>query len=115
MKSITLKVNGKEYELGFTRKSVIDVERKLNLSGLAEDDNNESNVARAFNFFYASFFAKYPKISEEEVAEIFAKTNNKAKLMEKIGEMYAETVKSLFPDEKSENGEEGNTNWEANW
>ena len=114
MKSITLKYNGKEYELGFTRKSVIDVERKLKLSSFVED-NGESNLVKAFDLFYASFFAKHSRLKEEEVAEIFAKTNNKTKLIEKLGEMYAETVKSLFPDEESENGEEGNTNWEANW
>lgn len=110
-KTINFNYEGKEYTLEFTCDSVRQLERE----GFVIEDITRKPMTVLPKLFAGAFLAnhKYDKNVRTNVDEIYKKFTDKNKLIERLAEMYNETVESLV-DEPDE-GDKGNIQWEANW
>lgn len=105
MSVLKIGYKGKTYELGFTRNTVVAMERQ----GF---DINEigSKPMTMIPLFWNGAFAAYNKgIKRSLIDEIYENMRNKAGLIEALTELYAETLNTLT-DEPDE--DKGNATWE---
>ena len=97
MSKIKFSHNEKEYTLEYTRDSVATMETDYGLSILKMTDSVVNNMTA---IIYGAFIANHPKVSKDEIDEIYSEITNKQELMEALSEMLAETVNSLFGEPK---------------
>lgn len=107
-KTITIKNEGTEYTLEFTRKSIETMERQ----GFVIGDIKTKPMTTLPTLFAGVFLAHHRFIKRDTVDAIFEKLSNKEKFLEKLAEMYAEPLEALM-DEPEES--EGNLTWGASW
>lgn len=107
-KTITIKNEGTEYTLEFTRKSIETMERQ----GFVIGDIKTKPMTTLPTLFAGAFLAHHRFIKRDTVDAIFEKLSNKEKFLEKLAEMYAEPLEALM-DEPEES--EGNLTWGASW
>lgn len=110
--TITNPDNGNKYELEFNRMEAVKLEKKgISMQKLVEDGKPLTLI---WELFDASFNMHSARITKNEKQKLFDLVNNK--FVEKLIDMYADSVNSLLGDEpKAENENEGNALWEANW
>lgn len=110
MKQITLEYEDKIYTLEFTRDSVKDVERM----GFNCADIGKAPATQIQRLVRGAFMSQHSNMKGQKIDEIFdAFGENKGKLVEKLLEIYVDTVHSLTNGEEGDEGK--NVKWEANW
>lgn len=107
-KTITIKYEGTEYTLEFTRRSIEAMERQ----GFVIGDIKTKPMTTLPTLFAGAFLAHHRFIKRDVVDAIFEKLPDKEKFLEKLAEMYAEPLETLM-DEPEES--EGNLTWGASW
>ena len=105
-KTINFEYNGKSYTLEYTRASV----RTMEETGFKAADIVDKPMTVLPALFSGAFLAHHKFEKRNVIDEIYTKMTDKQLLIEKLGEMYTETVNTLF-DEPSE----GNVDWTPNW
>lgn len=110
-KVITFPYEGKDYTLEFTCDSVRTLER----DGFVIEDMAKKPMTVLPKLFAGAFLAnhKHDKNIRSKIDEIYKKFTNKGELIEKLAEMYNETVETLV--DEPEDGDEGNISWKSNW
>lgn len=98
---INLTYEGKNYELEFTRKSIMVMER----SGFKIDEVSPTNLTSFQELFKGAFISKHRHVKDDIKQEIFDGMKNKTKLFSKLNEMYINNISSLF--EETDEQEEG--------
>jgi len=105
MSTIKVEYKGKAYELGFTRNTIVAMERQ----GF-EIDKISSMPMTMLPMFWQGAFAAYNKnIKRQLMDEIYDSIRNKEGLIAALCEMYAEAISALT-DEPDE--DKGNATWE---
>lgn len=107
-KTITIKYEGTEYTLEFTRRSIEAMERQ----GFVIGDIKTKPMTTLPTLFAGAFLAHHRFIKRDVVDAIFEKLSDKEKFLEKLAEMYVEPLEALM-DEPEES--EGNLTWGASW
>ena len=105
-KQIKLTYEGSEYTLCFNREAVVDLERK----GFNFETLNDKPLESVMLFVNGSFYVKHSNISKTTIEKIYSAIPNKTQFINKLAEMYRDTLESLFGDSN-----EGNAKWEGNW
>lgn len=109
-KTLKFKGNdGREYTLEFTRDSIRSMER----GGFVISEIDSKPMTVLPRLFSGAFLAHHKFVKQETIDEIYAKLKHKSELIEKLAEMYNETIESLV--EEPDEGDEGNIEWEASW
>ena len=105
-KTITVKYDGKEYRLAFTRRSIVKMEEK----GFNAAEAGKTPISSTMQLFSGAFLAKHPAVGEKLVQEIYQHLENKEGLNTALSQLYADAVQSIFAEpEKSEK----NATWAA--
>lgn len=107
-KTITIKYEGTEYTLEFTRKSIEAMERQ----GFVIGDIKTKPMTTLPTLFAGAFLAHHRFIKRDVVDAIFEKLSDKEKFLEKLAEMYAEPLEALMDEPEAS---EGNLTWGASW
>jgi len=109
-KTLKFKGNdGRDYVLEFTRDSIRTMER----GGFVISEIDSKPMTVLPRLFSGAFLAHHKFVKQDTIDEIYAKLKNKSELIEKLAEMYNETIESLV--EEPDEGDEGNIEWEASW
>lgn len=107
-KQLKFTYNDNEYTLEFTRRSVMEMEKK----GFVAADVEQKPMTTLPALFEGAFLAHHRFIKKETIDEIYAQIVNKEELIGKLAEMYSEPILALIEEpEKSE----GNVRWTTNW
>lgn len=101
-KTITCNIDGNDYVLEYTRASVKTIESK----GFNISEITNKPVTTITKLFEGAFIANHRGISNEKIEAIYSKLGDKKKLIERLVDMYQETVTSLIDE-----NEEGNAGW----
>ena len=107
-KTLTIKYNGSEYILEFTRKSIEILEKR----GFKITDIQDKPVSTLPKLFSGAFIAHHKFTKSEIIEEIFSKLKNKEELLGKLAEMYNEPILAMMDDPEES---EGNLDWETSW
>ncbi len=107
-KTITLKYDGAEYTLEFTRKSIETMEKQ----GFVIGDMGDRPVTMLPMLFSGAFLAHHRSVRKDIIDKIFDGLTNRDELFQKLAEMYAEPIEALMDDPEVK---EGNATWGANW
>lgn len=107
-KTLTIKFEGTEYTLEFTRKTISMLEQK----GFRIADVTDKPVSTLPAFFAGAFLAHHKFVRPEVIDAIFSKISNKDDLIGRLAEMYNEPLLTML-DEPEQS--EGNVDWEASW
>ena len=108
-KTITLSLDGADYTLEYTREAA----RAAEQSGLILSEiGDKPNIMVPILIRYA-FFAHHRKLKNAQIDKIMGSVPEKSDLIAALGEMYAETVETLFDADEEEN--EKNAVWKKSW
>lgn len=99
-KQITFSYNGKDYTLEFTRASV----RQMESTGFVADDLEHKPMIVLPALFAGAFIAHHKFEKRNVIDEIYEKMTDKQLLIDKLGEMYTETVHTLFEEPCDDEG-----------
>ena len=105
MSMIKVEYKGKAYELGFTRSSIVAMERQgFNIAEMS------SKPMTMLPMFWQGAFAAYNKnIKRSLMDEIYDHIRDKEGLIAALSEMYAEAINSLTDEPDVD---KGNATWE---
>ena len=108
-KQLRFTYDGKDYTLEFTRRTVVEMEKK----GFIASDITDKPMTMLPALFAGAFLAHHRFVKEDVINDIYSKLTNKEDLIGKLAEMYNEPIMALVeePDENTE----GNLNWTATW
>ena len=106
-KQLSFNYDGKDYILEFTRNSVKAMER----NGFVADNIDTMPMTVLPELFAGAFLAHHRFEKRTVVDEIYNALSNKVELIEKLTEMYNDTIGTLV--EEPEEGK--NVKWTANW
>ena len=101
-------INGKEYILEYTRRSVEQMER----NGFVASDVKDKPMTTLPALFAGAFLANHKFVRQDLIDEIYSKLGNKQELIGKLAEMYNEPIMALVDEPDAA---EGNVNWTASW
>lgn len=101
--------DGRDYTLEYTRDTI----RRMERAGFVINEIDAKPMTILPQLFAGSFLANHSKTKQETIDEIYKSFTNKDKLIEKLAEMYNETIESLM--DEPEEGAEGNIEWETTW
>lgn len=106
--AIRLTFNGKEYNLEFTRNSIVKMER----GGFNVGQVDERPISSTLQLFKGAFIAHHPKESEEVIEDLFRHIpeDQRPALMRALMEEYAKPVNALY---KPAEDDKGNVSWET--
>lgn len=105
MSVLKIAYNGKKYELGFTRNTVVALER----NGFNIEDISSKPMTMLPMFWEGAFAAYNKGIKRSLMDEIYQNIRDKQGLIAALTELYAETLNTLM-DEPEE--DKGNATWE---
>lgn len=108
-KTIEFSFGDKNYKLQFTRKTVVEMERK----GFSLSDLAVKPLSVLPMLFEGAFLAHHRYTKSDIIDEIYKRFKNKQELVEKLADMYNEPVETLL--EEPEEDAEGNIDWTASW
>lgn len=108
-KQIKLEYEGKTYTLEYNRRAIQSMEE----DGFVATDIDKRPMSVIPELFSGAFLFHHPFIKSKTVDDIYAHMGHKKELIDKLAEMYNDTVMSLVaePDEN----DEGNVSWTTNW
>lgn len=107
-KQLVFTVEGKEYTLEFTRRTVQEMERK----GFIASDITDKPMTTLPALFAGAFLANHRFVKPEAIENIYNKLTKKQELIGKLAEMYNEPILALV-EEPAE--DKGNVDWTATW
>ena len=107
-KTLTIKYNGSEYTLEYTRKSIEIMEKR----GFKITDVQDKPVSTLPALFAGAFLAHHKFVKSDVIDDIFSKLTKREELLSKLAEMYNEPILAMM-DEPEES--EGNLDWETSW
>ena len=108
-KTITLSLNDADYTLEYTREAA----RAAEQNGLVlSETGDKPNIMVPILIRYA-FLAHHRKLRNAQIDKIMESVPEKSDLITALGEMYAETVETLFDTEEGET--EKNATWKKSW
>ena len=105
-KTITFEYNNVNYTLEYTRKTVSQIERM----GFDYNMINTKPVTAITMLFRGAFLAHHSTIPVEQIDKILEEFD-KSDLLSTLGDMYIETVNSLF--EEKENNSKNSIKWKV--
>ena len=108
-RQIKIKIKDKEYTLEFTRSSVEAMER----GGFSLDYIREKPATMLPALFAGAFQAHHRWLKPAEIEKIRASMPHKEDLYDKLADMYAATINSLFDAPEEAEDDEGNASWSA--
>lgn len=106
MSYIKLKIDGKEYKLGFSKRTV----RQLERNGFKIDDVGDRPTTYFPVLFYGAFLKYQPRMKEDEALSLLGKIKNMSGLSKTLIELYQEPAEEMF-EEPSEDDPNAGT-WE---
>ncbi len=107
-KQLTFTYEGKDYTLEFTRRTVVEMEKK----GFIASDITDKPMTTLPALFAGAFLAHHRFVKEDIINDIYSKLTKKEDLIGKLAEMYNEPILALVEEpEKAE----GNLDWTATW
>ena len=107
-KTLTIKYEGAEYVLEFTRKTVSQMEDM----GFKIRDLRDKPVTVLPTLFKGAFLAHCSYLKDDVLDSIYETIGNKKDFMEKLIEMYQDPIDTLFDEPQPS---EKNADWVANW
>lgn len=107
-KQLRFTYDGKDYTLEFTRRTVMEMEKK----GFIASNITDKPMTMLPALFAGAFLAHHRWVKEDVINDIYSKLTNKEDLIGKLAEMYNEPIMALV--EEPENIE-GNLDWTATW
>ena len=107
-KQLVFTVEGKEYTLEFTRRTVQEMERK----GFIASDITDKPMTTLPALFAGAFLANHRFVKPEVIENIYNKLTKKQELIGKLAEMYNEPILALV-EEPAE--DKGIVDWTATW
>lgn len=107
-KQLRFTYDGKDYTLEFTRRTVMEMEKK----GFIASNITDKPMTMLPALFAGAFLAHHRWVKEDVINDIYSKLTNKEDLIGKLTEMYNEPIMALV--EEPENIE-GNLDWTATW
>jgi len=99
--TITLTYKGKDYTLGYTRRSVKIMEQR----GFSIQELDSKPLTTMLELWHGAFLAKYPGISQTLTEEIYDKISGKEALIEILAESYSEPLTAVTTDPEESLGE----------
>lgn len=105
MSVLKIEYNGNKYELGFTRNSVVTLER----NGFNINEISTKPMTMLPMFWQGAFVAYNKGVKRALMDEIYANIRDKEGLIAALTELYAETLNTLT-DEPAD--DKGNATWE---
>ena len=105
MSAIKVEYKGKSYELGFTRSSIVAMERQ----GFVIEEITTKPMTMLPMFWQGAFAAYNKNVKRALMDEIYDNIRDKQGLIAALCEMYAEAINTLT-DEPEE--DKGNATWE---
>lgn len=103
---INFDYNGKHYCLEYTPESV----KQMEANGFNINDLGDKPATRIEQLWAGAFLANHRRnTSNTIIQELYKKMKDKEKLLQKLSEMYNNTLNYLLPDED----DEGNVDWTA--
>ena len=105
MSVLKIEYNGKKYELGFTRNSVVMLER----NGFNINEISAKPMTMLPMFWEGAFVAYNKGVKRSTMDEIYAHIPDKQGLITALTELYAETLNTLTDEPEDE---KGNATWE---
>lgn len=105
MSVLKIAYRGKNYELGFTRNTVVALERQ----GFNIGEISDKPMTMLPMFFQGAFAAYNKGVKRALMDEIYENIRDKSGLISALTELYSETLSTLT-DEPEEG--EGNATWE---
>jgi len=104
---INFEFNGKKYCLEYTRETV----KVMEAGGFTTNDIAQKPATRIEQLWAGAFLANHRNVSNKVIEELYMKMKDKELLLQKLTEMYNNTLNYLLPDK--ENDELGNVEWTA--
>lgn len=101
---ISISYENRTYTLEYTRESV----RTMESMGFIADELFTKPALRIPELFYGAFAAHHRGIKRKEVDRMFNGIANRSELIQKLVEMYRDTLSSLMDEP---DGAEGNVTW----
>lgn len=101
MAVIRFEYEGKNYVLGFNRKTV----KQMESDGFKLEDFTTKPLTCISDLFAGAFKMNHRFEKREVIDKIHAGIKDKEKLSEKLMQMYHDTVKTLMTDEDNEENE----------
>ena len=107
-KQLKFTFEDKEYVLEYTRRTVVEMERK----GFVAAEVESKPMSTLPALFEGAFLAHHRFVKKDVIDNIFAHMTNKEDLIGKLAEMYNEPIMALVEEPEAN---EGNVSWTANW
>lgn len=104
---INFEYNGKKYCLEYTRTTV----KQMEAAGFTASDIGDKPATRLEQLWAGAFLANHKKVSQNVISELYGKMKDKEALLQKLAEMYNNTLNYLLPDPDED--DEGNVEWTA--
>lgn len=105
MSVLKVEYNGKTYELGFTRNTVVSMERQ----GFNVNEIGNKPMTMLPMFWQGAFAAYNKGVKRALMDEIYDNIRDKSGLISALTELYAETLNTLTDEPEDE---KGNATWE---
>lgn len=105
MSVLKVEYKGKNYELGFTRNTVVALER----NGFKISEIGDKPMTMLPMLWQGAFVAYNKGVKRTLVDEIYENIGNKEGLIEALTELYAETLNTLTAEPEDD---KGNATWE---
>ncbi|MCM1276061.1 MAG: DUF5055 domain-containing protein [Lachnospiraceae bacterium] len=100
---------GKEYVLGFNRKTAEMAQR----SGFDLDELYNKSFIQIPLLFRMSFAMNHPRIKNEKIEEIYEKLGDKTDLLKELILNYRATFETLFGGDEDDEGDENFIKWSS--
>ena len=103
---INFDYNGKHYCLEYSREAV----KRMEAAGFKPGESGTTPLIELDMLWAGAFYKNHRKESSRVIEQILDKMKDKAKLLEALRNMVAETYNSLMDEDE---GDEGNVEWTA--
>ena len=107
-KQLTFTYEDEEYTLEFTRRTILEMERK----GFIANDLADKPMTVLPQLFEGAFLAHHKFLKKDTIKTIFENMTNKEDLILKLMEMYNEPLEALVAEPEKK---KGNVDWTASW
>lgn len=98
---IEFNYEGRDYTLEYTRETVKEMEKQ----GFVASKVLEAPVSMLPELFAGAFKAHHKYVNRKVIDAIFDKMTNKRALVDKLSQMYSETISTLMEDGEEEGNE----------
>ena len=107
-KTITIPYAGVEYKLAYTRRTVSIMEQNgFRISVLLEQP-----MTMIPQLFSGAFLVNHRRVKQDVIDEIYAHLTHKDELINKLVDMYNDTISTLTDEPEEDSGK---VEWAADW